>query len=308
MRAPLHNRGPALDTFRLAAAVLVTAIHTSPLAGVSPLADFLLTRVLARVAVPFFLMVSGYFLARRGWQGLRRFIRHNMLVYLAAAALYLPLNFYAGDSPAAWLRSFVWEGTFYHLWYFPALLWGVLIARELAKLGPRAGVAAAGLLYLAGLGGDSYFGLIDRVPPLSAFYAAVFRVCEYTRNGLFYAPLFLLLGAALAGRRRPLPARGAAAGLCLSFAAMTAEALWLRSLGAQRHDSMYLLLPVVMGISYELIKYAGGHDNILTTILSAPGKALQLVTTAEPDDDMLEVAIEAMKLVIPENAGTSDKW
>ena len=150
MRAPLHNRGPALDTFRLAAAVLVTAIHTSPLAGVSPLADFLLTRVLARVAVPFFLMVSGYFLARRGWQGLGRFIRHNMLVYLAAAALYLPLNFYAGDSPVAWLRSLVWEGTFYHLWYFPALLWGVLIARGLAKLGPRAGVAAAGLLYLAG--------------------------------------------------------------------------------------------------------------------------------------------------------------
>ena len=253
MRAPLHNRGPALDTFRLAAAVLVTAIHTSPLTGVSPLADFLLTRVLARVAVPFFLMVSGYFLARRGWQGLRRFIRHNMLVYLAAAVLYLPLNFYAGDSPAAWLRSLVWEGTFYHLWYFPALLWGALIARWLAKLGPRAGVAAAGLLYLAGLGGDSYFGLIDRVPPLSAFYAAVFRVCEYTRNGLFYAPLFLLLGAALAGRRRPLPARGAAAGLCLSFAAMTAEALWLRSLGAQRHDSMYLLLPVVMVCLFSLL-------------------------------------------------------
>ncbi len=67
------------------------------------------------------------------------------------------------------------------------------------------------------------------------------------------------------------------------------------------------LLPVIVGISYELIKYAGRHDNILTAILSAPGKALQLVTTAEPDDSMMEVAIEAMKLVIPEEEG-SDKW
>ena len=67
------------------------------------------------------------------------------------------------------------------------------------------------------------------------------------------------------------------------------------------------LLPVIVGISYELIKYAGRHDNILTAILSAPGKALQLVTTAEPDDSMLEVAIAAMKEVIPEEEGT-DKW
>ena len=67
------------------------------------------------------------------------------------------------------------------------------------------------------------------------------------------------------------------------------------------------LLPVIMGISYELIKYAGRHDNVLTKILSAPGKALQLVTTAEPDDSMLEVAIESLKLVLPDEAGT-DKW
>ena len=106
---------PALDGFRLAAAVLVVTIHTSPLASVSPLADFWLTRVLARLAVPFFLMVSGYFLAKNAWRGLGKFWKRTALVYLAAAALYLPLNFYAGDSPAAWLRSLVREGTFYHL-------------------------------------------------------------------------------------------------------------------------------------------------------------------------------------------------
>ncbi len=53
---------PALDWSRLAAAVLVIAIHTSPLAQLSAAGDFWLTRVLARVAVPFFLMVTGHFL------------------------------------------------------------------------------------------------------------------------------------------------------------------------------------------------------------------------------------------------------
>ncbi len=68
-----------------------------------------------------------------------------------------------------------------------------------------------------------------------------------------------------------------------------------------------LLLPVVVGISYEIIKYVGGHDNALTRIISAPGLALQHLTTAEPDDDMLEVAIKALNMVRPETAG-EDKW
>lgn len=68
-----------------------------------------------------------------------------------------------------------------------------------------------------------------------------------------------------------------------------------------------LLLPVVMGISYEILRLAGRYDNTLTRIISAPGKALQKLTTAEPDDRMIEVAIAAMKEVIPERPGT-DKW
>ena len=68
-----------------------------------------------------------------------------------------------------------------------------------------------------------------------------------------------------------------------------------------------LLLPVVIAISYEIIKLAGRYDNTATRILSAPGKALQRLTTMEPDDEMLEVAIEAIKLVIPEQTG-ADEW
>ena len=58
-----------------------------------------------------------------------------------------------------------------------------------------------------------------------------------------------------------------------------------------------LLLPVVVGISYEINRWCGLHDNLLSSILSAPGKWLQRITTAEPDDSMIEVAIAAVEAV-----------
>lgn len=61
------------------------------------------------------------------------------------------------------------------------------------------------------------------------------------------------------------------------------------------------LLPLTVGIGYELIKFCGRHDNLLTKIISAPGTWLQHISVHEPDDSMIECAIEAMNAVIPEN-------
>lgn len=67
-----------------------------------------------------------------------------------------------------------------------------------------------------------------------------------------------------------------------------------------------LTLPFIMGIGYELIRFAGRHDNLFTRIISAPGVWLQHITTKEPDDSMIECAIAAVKEVIPEDG--SDNW
>lgn len=58
-----------------------------------------------------------------------------------------------------------------------------------------------------------------------------------------------------------------------------------------------LLLPVIAGISYEVLKLAGRSDNILINLISSPGLAIQKLTTKEPDDDMTEVAIQAVEAV-----------
>lgn len=69
---------------------------------------------------------------------------------------------------------------------------------------------------------------------------------------------------------------------------------WLRIL------SRILLIPVIAGISYEVIRWAGRHDNLLVNIVSFPGIATQLITTSEPDDSMIEVAIASLKAVLEE--------
>ena len=68
-----------------------------------------------------------------------------------------------------------------------------------------------------------------------------------------------------------------------------------------------LLLPLVVGITYEFNLYVGGHDNPVTNLLARPGLWMQNFTTFEPDDSMIEVGIRALELVLPEEKGT-DAW
>ena len=62
-----------------------------------------------------------------------------------------------------------------------------------------------------------------------------------------------------------------------------------------------LLLPLTVGIGYELIKLCGKHDNWFTRIIAAPGMWAQRITTREPDDSMIEIAIAAITPVIPDD-------
>lgn len=81
----------------------------------------------------------------------------------------------------------------------------------------------------------------------------------------------------------------------LVFSVLSWGNVWLRVL------LKLLCLPIIMSISYECIKLAGRCDNLFTRILSAPGLWTQRLTTREPNDSQIEVAIASMKRVIPEN-------
>ena len=67
-----------------------------------------------------------------------------------------------------------------------------------------------------------------------------------------------------------------------------------------------LFIPIIAGFSYELQQYTGRHDNLFTKIVSAPGLAFQKITTKEPDDDQIEVAIAALKASLTDDDGKFD--
>lgn len=99
----------------------------------------------------------------------------------------------------------------------------------------------------------------------------------HPRCGTSFLIIMLILGIVL--------------GMCIQI-----ETVWLRTI------IRLCCLPLVMGIGYEVIRFCGKHDNLLTKILSAPGMWMQHITTFEPSDDQIECAIAAIKAVIPENS------
>jgi len=254
-----------LDVCKIIAAVLVIAIHISPFALINGNIDFFLTRIIARTAVPFFLMVSGFFLfplylfqKSKDAKPFLFFLKKIMILYAFAIVIYLPINFYAGQfqgmGASDAVRLILFDGTFYHLWYLPAVILGTCILYVLGKkLSFRKVIEISLFLYVIGLFGDSYYGLSASVPFLNAFYNGMFQFFSYTRNGLFYVPIFMAMGAWIGQTEHRCSLRGCITGLIVSTLLMTVEGFLLHSMGWQRHDSMYISLIFCMYFLFQLI-------------------------------------------------------
>ena len=250
------SRIESWDAFKWLAAFLVVAVHTSPLESIWPYGDFLLTRIIARLAVPFFFMLTGYFTVQ-----VKKTEKKLLLLYLGVTCLYLPVQIYkymGGETFTAGriLKDIFFDGTFYHLWYLPACMLGLVLMTLFLKCGKENAVAISILLYVIGLLGDSYFGLVRLSPVLSKVYDGMFTCFSYTRNGIFMAPLFLLLGRLFReqekkGKQNKNKEKELILFLC-SFVLMIQEALLLHNTDWQRHDSMYLFLPLC---SYHLFAF-----------------------------------------------------
>lgn len=256
-----------IDYFRFIAALLIVAIHTSPLASYSETGDFILTRIMARVAVPFFFMTSGFFLISRytyNAEKLGIFVKKTSLIYGAAILIYIPVNIYNGyfrmdNLIPNIIKDIVFDGTLYHLWYLPASITGAAIAWCLVKKlnYPKAFVVAF-VLYLIGLFGDSYYGIAEKISCLNGFYNFVFQVTDHTRNGIFFAPVFFIIGGFIADNRSKITLRQSILGFCISFTLMFGEALALHHFALQRHDSMYVfLLPSMYFLFHAVLCFRG---------------------------------------------------
>ena len=256
-----------IDLTRLVLAFLVIAAHTYPLSSISEDLNFLLVHVIARVAVPFFMMTTGYFLLPRFFdqkyqstEPIICFIKKTGLLYIGATLLYLPVSIYAGfysngNILRIFIRNLLLDGTFYHLWYLPAVMLGVLLVFALSRkcsLYTTFGITI--FLYLVGLLGDNYYSMTANIPFLQAAYESGFNIFSYTRNGLFYAPIFLTMGAMMEKEKQPLSKPANTVGLIISMLLMITEGMLLKYTATPRHTSMYISLLFCSYFLFGLIK------------------------------------------------------
>ena len=256
-----------IDYFRFIAALLIVAIHTSPLSSFSETGNFIFTRIVSRVAVPFFFMTSGFFLISRytcNAEKLEAFIKKTTLIYGVAILLYIPINVYNGyfkmdNLLPNIIKDIVFDGTLYHLWYLPASIIGAAIAWYLVKkLNYPKALMVASVLYLIGLFGDSYYGITEKISCLNSLCTYIFQVTDYTRNGIFFAPIFFILGGFIADNRPQITFGKSFLGFAISLALMLGEAMILHHFDLQRHDSMYVfLLPCMYFLFIVILHFKG---------------------------------------------------
>lgn len=242
-----------IDLCRLVAALMIVAIHTYPFEIINNNLDYLITRVLFRIAVPLFFMITGYFLLPKALKHKEKiidYLKKIIKLYFISIIIYLPINIYMDyfrkSNLLEIIKDLLMNGTFYHLWYFPALILGVtLVYIMIKKMNQKTISIIVFLLYLFGLLGDSYYGFTKNIFFLKDLYNLIFKLFSYTRNGLFYAPIFIYIGYILNNKPNKLSYQKNIILIFISTISLLIEGTLLYYLKIPKHTSMYLsLLPL----------------------------------------------------------------
>ncbi len=204
----------AIDFFRLIAAFMVIAIHYPPFENVSHALSGGFSNILCRIAVPFFFLISGYFLGERikNSEKTKQYIKKLVRFYLIYSAVYLPLAFYgfkgkeysAFEIIVRYLRGLFLTGSYSHLWYFIALIVSVGLLFLLVNkihIGDKALVGICCIIYFLGVLGCLFETELRSVSFLKVPIELYFDIFDDTKNGLFFGFPFISLGYILAKNR-----------------------------------------------------------------------------------------------------------
>lgn len=210
----------ALDIAKWIAALLVVSIHVPPFLSVGGWSHFIAMQIVARFAVPFFFLTSGFLffskidfsnMEKRGNK--RRIlhdVRHLLSIYLIWSALYLPTRLIGVRFTAEtfmWetkvlVRDFLFAGIASHLWYLTATVVAIgMVFLLLKKTKITTVLMISAFFYLLGLLGDSYSFLIKGIPPLENALQIYYRLFVTTNNGIFFGFFFVSIGAYVAHKK-----------------------------------------------------------------------------------------------------------
>lgn len=236
----------AIDLIKLLCAIMICGIHIPPIASGTALAEtvnFLLSKCLFRLAVPFYFTASGFFLSRKAGAA---FTDTGAVKNYCFRMLRLL---------GTWTFLLV-SGGRYHLWYLGAAALAAVLLTVLSRAGiGRAHMAViAVILYITGLLGDYWYGFLmplKSLPVLGLVISGYEKLFGVTRNGVFFGFIFVLMGAVFAEKRIVLSRFWAVSGFIISVLCLIFEGYMLDRFSAPRDYNMTVsLLPAVFFLFY----------------------------------------------------------
>lgn len=277
------RRYDIVDIVKFIAAILVICVHCAPLVDINKEANFFLVQVLARFGVPLFFMLSAYFFFRKidlskgskdqnNHSYLGKYLLRLLKVYVIWMIIYLPFSgvliYQQGNGLmgiVGYIRDIFFNGSFYHLWFLPALMFGTVIVYYLSmKLQTKYLLIICFVLYVMGMLGNVYGSLLADMPMIGEAFNAYLKIFTTTRNGLFFAPIFISIGYYLA--QHQIKKQQGLTLLCLlvSFSLLVGEVYLSRFMGFDSPlASMFIaLVPCVsfLGIYLFSVDYVSKYN------------------------------------------------
>ena len=267
----MNTQYNAIDLTKFLCAILVVTIHVAPFGNyeTSSLLScfyFGIRQYLARIAVPFFFVTSGFFLYRKTSfecfhvQPTKKYALKLLKLYMIWSAIYFPFNFilFFRDEKGilhailVYIKDYILSGSYRHLWYLNATIFAVAFISLLLhkKVTLKKMMIAACALYLGGLLAQSWFGFIaplkETAPYIWNMLKFIQKIIVTTRNGLFEGFLFVGIGMLFAFNKVHIPKKLAYFGFVFSMLLLFIEVFVLQYFHiAREHDTYFFLVPTV---------------------------------------------------------------
>lgn len=269
-KAATTHKFYCVDLMKFIGSLLVVAVHLSPLEDVNSWANYILVECIARVAVPFYFVSSGYFLFRKvcldpiETSSVYTYLKRILRLYGIWTIVYLPIvvkdllqNGGGLDDILVLFRIiFVWG--YHHLWYLHATIVAILIVLFCLKrkISLQKILLMGSILYVLGLLAQSWFGLIEPLRNVSFIWKS-FKIGEWfirtTKNGFFFGVLMIGIGIWFSKKKITIRFRTAVIGFWGSLFFLAIESIFVDFFSLARNHDMYIfLVPTVFFMFYVI--------------------------------------------------------
>lgn len=258
----------AVDLVKFIMSMLVVSIHINPFNSYGNPISYWTQNYIARLAVPFFFICTGYFVFRNHDDGkIYSYLLHIIKLYIVWTIIYLPLIYvkkiekYSGgieDAIEKEVGDLVFKGSYIQLWYLPAVVYAVFIIHLLIKwnIRTRTILCVSAFTYTLGLMYQSYYGIFKKaplldIPAVHSWTKILLKTIDTTRNGIFFGMFFVTIGLIFANINIIMSAKKAAIGFILSMFMGYWEIYFLKYFDIIRAHDMYIfLIPASLFLFY----------------------------------------------------------